>query len=84
MDSLPSYLDAPNECNGGKKSELTALLAALSPIIGIRISLRFGNDAAPGLFHQPALTAMLRTLMAGELSDEPLLWGQATEAGRAF
>ena len=63
---------------------LAQLTAALSPLIGIKIGLRFERDATPGLFHQPALTAMLRTLMQGELANEPLLWVQATESGRAF
>jgi len=62
---------------------LYGLVGALSPIIGVRVSLRFGRDAAPGLFHQPALTAMVRTLMNGELGSEPLLWVEATESGRA-
>jgi len=63
---------------------LLSLTEALSPIVGIRVGLRFGRDAAPGLFHQPALTAMLRTLMDGGLARELLLWVQATESGRAF
>jgi len=63
---------------------LLSLTTEISPIIGIRIALRFGCATAPGLFHQPALTAMLRTLMQGELTNEPLLWVQATEGGRAF
>jgi len=59
------------------------LAEALSPIIAIRVAVSFSHESLPGLFHQPALTAMLRTLMDGQLADEPLLWVQATETGRA-
>jgi group II intron reverse transcriptase/maturase/CRISPR-associated endonuclease Cas1 len=62
---------------------LTALAQALSPIVAVRVGLRFSRDSAPGLFHQPALTAMLRTLSQGELASEPLFWVSATEGGRA-
>jgi len=68
---------------GAPAESLTALARALSPIVAVRVGLRFSCDAAPGLFHQPALTAMLRTLSQGELASEPLLWVAATEGGRA-
>lgn len=64
-------------------SGLAALVKALSPIHAVGVALRFTREASPGLFHEPALTAMLRTLMGGTLSEEPLLWVQAPEAGRS-
>src|SRR6056297_3436604 len=75
--------DAVNSANTPEAS-LDALANALSPIVAVRVGLRFNSVAAPGLFHQPAITAMLRTLMQGDLTSEPLLWVQATESGRAL
>lgn len=57
-------------------------LTTLLPLRGASIWLRFAAPVGLRFFHQPALTAWLRTLMDGKLSDEPRLWIEAPDSGR--
>lgn len=56
---------------------------ALLPLRGVTVRLRFSAASRPGFFHQPALTAWLRHLVAEDWGEEPRIWLEASDSGRA-
>ena len=58
-------------------------LTTLLPIRAVTVRLRFTASSRPGFFHQPALTAWLRNLIPGDWGEEPRVWLDATDSGRA-
>lgn len=55
----------------------------LLPLRSVTVRLRFSAPSRPGFFHQAALTAWLRHLVPGDWGEEPRLWLEASDSGRA-